>query len=159
MRMDPATRYHNAREIFDLDRNRKYEQAVTFKPRGLWYGFGGAWIEWCRSEMPQWIKPHTYEVEPNGANLLVLRTEADLLQFNSDYKTNYYEENGERIDGLKIIRGVDWPRLAVEYDGIEIPVYLWQFRLHTEFLWFYGWDIASGCIWMVDKVDLKRTTK
>lgn len=94
-----------------------------------------------------------------GADLLTLKTEADFLEFNRSYKTRYYEEDGARIEGLITMRGIDWPRLAREYDGIEIPSYLWQFRLHPGFLWFYGWDVASGCIWTVRDVELKCAKK
>lgn len=154
--MYKVKRYHNAEKPFELDRSRKYNQAVTFKPRGLWFGFGNAWIEWCRSEMPQWVRQHTYEVEPNGANILMLKTEADFLAFNREYKADYYEEDGRRIEGMKILLGIDWPKLASEYAGIEIPVYLWKFRLHPEFMWFYGWDCASGCIWNVRDIELRH---
>lgn len=157
--MKTESRYHNAGESFELDRSRKYDQAVTFKPMGLWFGFGDAWIERCQSSTPRWVKPCNYQVMLNGANLLVLKTNADFLTFNKRYKADYYEENGIRVNGLVIMRGIDWPKIAREYDGIEMPIYLWRFRLHPEFMWFYGWDCASGCVWNLSQIELRYVEK
>lgn len=24
---------------------------------------------------------------------------------------------------------------------------MWNLRFHEDFLWYYGWDCASGCFW------------
>jgi len=39
--------------------------------------------------------------------------------------------------------------VSKEYDGIEIAPYQWDARLSL--IWYYGWDVASGCIWNLDK--------
>jgi hypothetical protein len=40
---------------------------------------------------------------------------------------------------------INWPKVAQDYSGIEICPYQWKFRLN--YMWYYGWDVASGCIW------------
>lgn len=43
--------------------------------------------------------------------------------------------------------GIDWKAVAKEYDGIEIDPYQYERRFSEGFLWYYGWDCASGCVW------------
>ena len=38
----------------------------------------------------------------------------------------------------------DWAKVASHYDGIEICPYIESRRNMT---WYYGWDVASGCVW------------
>ncbi len=53
--------------------------------------------------------------------------------------------HGGPIDGIYQI--IDWPLLAgIDWDGIEICPYLQEFR-RSNSGWYYGWDVASGCIW------------
>ena len=40
----------------------------------------------------------------------------------------------------------EWDTLIGQYDGIEICPYLQQFRMSNS-MWYYTWDVASGCIW------------
>jgi hypothetical protein len=46
--------------------------------------------------------------------------------------------------------------LTDKYDGIEINPY--QFEARYQYLWYYGWDIASGCVWNLNNVKLKLLT-
>lgn len=111
-----------------------FEQEHGLKPRGLWYGVGDAWTEWCRSEMPQWIREHTYEITLRAdARVLRLQDELAILGFQDEYVST---------DGWGY---PDWKRLAKQYDGLEIAPYQWRLRLNL--MWYYGWDCASGCIW------------
>ena len=146
-----SKRIHNCLEPLYLDKSRQYEQTSHFKPKGLWYGFDDSWQKWCEGEQPNWIYQHFYELKPNGSNLLILQTRDDILRFNQEY--------GGRpiLPDIKIIEQIDWMRVACEYDGIEIPAYFFEFRLH--FLWFYGWDCASGAIWNLEKVDVVEIKK
>ena len=118
----------------------------SFKPYGIWYGFADSWQKWCESEMPHWIYCHFYEIKPRGSNLLVLKTKLDMFRFNEEY-------GGKPIlPGMKIFKQIEWNKVAQSYDGIEIPVYFWEFRLHPDFMWYYGFDVASGCIWNLKRV-------
>lgn len=37
------------------------------------------------------------------------------------------------------------PRVRQDYAGIEISPY--QYECRFELTWYYGWDVASGCVW------------
>lgn len=127
-------RLHNTKE--PLGELRAVAQDREWmKPRGLWYGVGEAWLEWCRSEMPSWVHGHTYEIALRPrAKVLKLRTVKAVREFHDEYapKSRW--------------SWPDWARLAKRYDGIEIAPYQWRLRLGWQ-TWYYGWDCASGCIW------------
>ena len=118
------------------------QSSGSLKPKGLWYGFGDQWINWLKSEMPEWWDEaqYAYKVFPNIPNLLVINTIDELDQF---------------IDKYNAGRNIDWVRVAEEYDGIEFPSYSREgFRNlafssadHMKYMWVYSMDIASGCIW------------
>lgn len=118
------------------------QSSGSLKPKGLWYGFGDQWINWLKSEMPEWWDEaqYAYKVFPNLANILVINTIEELDQF---------------IDTYNIGRNIDWVRVAEEYDGIEFPSYSREgFRNlafsssdHMKYMWVYSMDISSGCIW------------
>lgn len=142
-------RVHNTNAA-EIDLTRRYRQEKHFKPRGLWYGIDGDWIRWCKSDMPKWIKPNNFSVDVRKANILVLRTDADMLRFTEQY-------------GLAVVPGltsmslyINWPSLALSYDGVEIPKYLWRWRLDQRAPWYYAWDCASGCAWNLDKVKVGK---
>ena len=49
----------------------------------------------------------------------------------------------------------NWPLLATQCAGIEIAPYQHAFR--STHMWYYGWDVASGCVW--DKSGIKKIEK
>ena len=110
-------------------------QKVGLKPRGLWYSCGSSWDDWCRWEAPEWItrSPYVYRIEVNLSRMLVIRTAEDFEDFESKYMVGH--------QGMSMI---DWGAVERDYDGIEICPYLSRFRYVD---WYYGWDVASGCIW------------
>ena len=71
--------------------------------------------------------------------------EITLSSITSD--AGYIREEGESID---------WKKVASKYDGIEINPY--QFEARYQYLWYYGWDVASGCIWNLKSVKLNLLT-
>jgi hypothetical protein len=121
---------------------RVYAQAPDMKPRGFWYGIDHAWREWVLGEMPHWIGEHYYSVDVGPSNILFIQDRNQIREFHREHCTGYL---------------VDWPRVAKEYDGIEISPYQWEFR--HEMLWYYGWDVASGCIWNLHHVKLGAPSK
>ena len=40
---------------------------------------------------------------------------------------------------------IDYKRVGAAYAGIEISPYLYERRYDS--MHYYGWDVASGCIW------------
>jgi hypothetical protein len=108
------------------------------KPVGLWYEVDGDWQRWCAGEMPQWLAGrHLHRVKLDGEQIIALSSASGIDAFNAQYCSI----------GPCGIDFIDWPRVAEEYDGIEIAPYCWRRRLTPGMLWYYGWDCASGCIW------------
>ena len=110
------------------------------KPRGVWYAPGSEWLDWMSGEMPDWLNDvnYIYKLTPNysggldsSGGVLRLSTEEDILRFSEEFSISSYE--------------IDWAKVASIWDGIEIIPY--QHSLGYSIRWYYGWDIASGCIW------------
>ncbi|QGJ95232.1 hypothetical protein QDA11_gp12 [Microbacterium phage Jayden] len=147
---------HWSPEPFVLDRERTYDQTEfgNGKPRGLWLSDESdlGWKEWCESE--EWglgTLAHSTEFEPvEDHGLLIIPSAADLRQFTNIYR------------GHPVFRGaggtslgshwIDWERVAAKYTGIVITPYQWSARLDLDSMWYYGWDVASACIWNLDAI-------
>lgn len=133
----PRERIHYSDAPIALDTGRRYEQEFGLKPRGLWYSApvkDDGWEDWCRAEefsVERLVVPHHLDLDLS--RMLVLRSESEIRRFHSKYRHSRYE--------------IDWPRVAAEYGGLEIAPYCWDLRLEGGFLWYYGWDCASGCVW------------
>ena len=139
-------RIHMSKTPFELEK-RIFTQRATMKPNGFWYGFGNEWIDWVRSEMPDWEGKYIYEVDIGNTNVLKIDTHFDLMKFHRKYA----ERKQIARDDL-----LDWSEVAKEYDGIEINPY--QYEARYQYMWYYGWDVASGCIWNLNNVKLKLIT-
>lgn len=139
-------RIHMSKTPFELEK-RVFTQRATMKPSGFWYGFGNEWIDWVRSEMPDWEGKYIYEVDIGNTNVLKIDTHFDLMKFHRKYA----ERKQIARDDL-----LDWSEVAKEYDGIEINPY--QYEARYQYMWYYGWDVASGCIWNLNNVKLKLIT-
>ena len=115
------------------------EQRVGPKPSGLWYGIGDSWIRWVRSEMEDWEYDNVFKLNINESNILKISNILELKLYDRIYGMDY---NGMRM--------MDWVEVAKDYDGIEIAPYINEGRF--EYDWYYGWDVASGCIWNKDAI-------
>ena len=138
-------RIHMSKNPLVLEK-RSHVQIPGMKPCGFWYGIGPAWREWVQSEMPHWIGEFNYELSLGKSAILVIDTCAGLDGFDRKYSRGEFN--------------VDWELVSEKYDGIEIDPYQWS-RRH-EHMWYYGWDVASGCLWNLQQVsikELKRTCK
>ena len=140
-------RIHASKAPITLQK-KKYTQEDGMKPNGFWYGFGKEWINWTKTEMPEWAGKYIYEVGVSG-NILKISTFEELLQFNKDFKT-------ESSTGLSTI---NWKNVASKYDGIEIVPHQYKAKSNFTLLWYYGWDIGSGCIWNLGNTSLNLISK
>jgi hypothetical protein len=113
-------------------------QKKGHKPAGIWYACGNEWLSWLTYEMPQWIGDYVYSLKVNEARILMIKTEKEFYNFERKYLVQ-----GEDYPGQGNV--VDWAKVASEYDGIEICPYQGGARYSSN--WYYGWDVASGCIW------------
>ena len=114
----------------------KEQKDKGFKPQGLWYGIGTSWLDWVRSEMPEWEDDHVFKIDVDKSKMLMIHTLEDLYSFNESFAG---------FDGL-----IFWKLVANEYSGIEISPYMQEARY--DMMWYYSWDVASGCIWSKDAI-------
>lgn len=144
-------RIHLSAVKFDLDRKYKYTNGNPFigKPGGFWYGINDAWLDWCDTEMPDWIRPHVYELDINPSDILTIQTLADFDKFEQKY---VYHHDPEVENYPYLIESVDWKEVARHYPGIEINPYFWEKRFNSKGNWYCGWDMASGVIWDVSVI-------
>ncbi len=126
---------HLSAEPIVLDRTRQYEQTLTFKPNGLWYQVDGDWEQWCKEndfDNDKLNCKQTLELEAYG--ILDVK---DIDAFHNEYTVGF--------TGM-----INWKRVASAYSGIQIAPYSWKHRL--KYMWYYGWDVASGCIWDINVI-------
>jgi hypothetical protein len=118
------------------------------KPKGLWYSCGSAWIDWLESNMPQWGGKHFFSIEINPDKMLMIDTEKKLRIFSEEYGvTDDDSSNWGQLEK------VGWYEVSSKYSGIEICPYMSE----NNYNWYYGWDVASGCIWKKDAIkNIKR---
>lgn len=132
--------HHARRANWTLDRTRKYEQPTKgYKPNGLWLSVDGDWERWCREDGGHmFLGEHTFEFTVDEGCVLWLKSGEDIDRF-----TDEYSASGDDY-------GVDWDRLQWDHGGIVIAPYQWSRRLSVG--WYYGWDVASACIWDLSTV-------
>jgi hypothetical protein len=148
--------HHNDRlviskfESLNFDANKIGVQEVRPKPKGLWYGIGDSWLSWIKSEMPDWEHDNVYQLDINEGRVKIIRNYEQLIEFDAEYgvdnETRVFFDNG---------RMIDWGKVAKDFGGIEISPYIFKARYNLQ--WYYGWDVASGCIWSNDVIrDIKK---
>lgn len=148
LKITPDMRIHMSKyPIYKLE-ERQYIQKSDDKPDGFWYGFGDKWIDWTETAGPERKGEYIYEVDINGSKILQIKNYSEIIDFAREYKSSE-----QIIPG--IIFFIDWPRIELEYDGIEINPYIGQARIGDKTAWYYSWDTASGCIWSLDKVKIR----
>lgn len=136
-----------------LDRSRRYPQSdreITHgKPYGLWVSVPGDddWPSWCARE--------DYAIDRLAtAHQVTLRSRAEVLQIRDVTSFDRFAEEFSIDDPGPFARAelvIDWVEVAGHYDGIVIAPYRWDRR--SEHRWYWGWDVASGCIWNLDAID------
>jgi hypothetical protein len=122
----------------DISYRSTPDQPIGVKPRGLWYGIGPSWINWVRSEMPDWERDNVFVLDIDESKMKIIRTYDELIKFDEAYGVNDNRRYGR-------YREIDWSRVANDWGGIEIAPYIYEARYDV--FWHYGWDVASGCIW------------
>ena len=132
---------------FPKDSN--FTQKVGPKPSGLWYecqdGSSETWKEFCTTGFSGGYKyDRTYSIELKHSEILFIPDAHHFEKFYKMYSVNHPAD----LDGSKgYDKMIDWPKVASHYAGIEICPYRNDKRMDDDSFWYYGWDIASGCIW------------
>lgn len=132
--------HHTNRKALRIPYSTGYHQSLASKPNGVWYGVDWAWLDWCKSETG-WRYKNNIKLEVDERRLLILNTPFKVEAFSKKYETPYLNTS------LKMI---DWESVAKKYSGIEIAPY--HYSLRFKLFWYYGWDVASGCIWDLNAI-------
>jgi len=124
-------------------RSRAQKKEPDMKPKGFWVSdeseFG--WSDWCEREGFRLGIHHMHKVTlAENANILHIKNVKEITDFNEAYSKPLYPD-------AKYAIAIDWLQVSKIYQGIIITPYLHEVRLEPKFMWYYGWDCASGCIW------------
>lgn len=135
-------RYVGAPFVMGMVVQKPYVQQVEMKPWGLWYSGGDDWWRWMAQNTPRWWPDYreVHEIEVDESRILVMRGESDVIRFNNRY----------RAMGRSSL--IDWRAVEKDWAGVEINPYQDGLRMADNFLWYYPWDAASGCIWDVSAI-------
>jgi hypothetical protein len=121
------------------------------KPNGLWLSDVTqlSWKDWVAENVPEYTahQQNEYEIELfDDANLLTLSTPLEMESFTQAYAEPLASEDGKgKLRPGRDNENILWHTVAQNYQGILITPYMWRCRMSM--FWYYGWDIASGCIW------------
>jgi len=127
------------------ERKKKARWRNSYKPHGLWYSTGDSWINWCVSEEYSGVGRYIYRLHMDKRRVLRIRTLRDIDRFNKKFQFNLTEDQRLRKDSYRFFENINWPKVYEHYNGIEISPY--QYRRRFDYMWYYGWDCASGCVW------------
>ena len=125
------------------------EQELTHKPRGIWFAIKDSWVDWLSHEMPKWKGDYLYSVDVDVSKCLTIKDEYDMVTFIGKYGKTRQGWN-IRSESEWEDANIDWRLVSKDYSGIIIPKYMGEFRHNM--LWYYSWDVASGCIWDVSAI-------
>lgn len=137
--------HHTDRPII-LSNNFFHNQKKDMKPKGLWYDIDSSWLEWCKGNT-DWTYKNHFELEIDESKILLIDTKQKLIDFDREYSVKIHETIN--------LNYIDWESVEKKYSGIEISPYRYDCRFSL--FWYYGFDVASGCIWDFDC--LKSTNK
>lgn len=126
------------------------EAVLAARLNGLWVSVEGEndWREWCVSnDFALGRLTHMHEI--------ALAKDAKVLRLSSvrDIDDLTHRYGCVPMSYVPDCVGIDWRRVATDYEGIIIAPYILSRRLHDGSNWYYGWDCASGCIWDAAAVD------
>lgn len=143
---------HYDKEIVTFDPNRIYpdtDRDAYFKPKGLWVSdesdFG--WSKWCEAESfatDHLIYEHQVELHKDH-NILIISTVPELDRFHEEYSIDIVNKKAPQYRYPERRDWLDWRHVYPLWQGIIVTPYLWERRL--KYMWYYGWDCASGSIW------------
>lgn len=139
---------HLSERLIDKLSPKGYTQQAGTKPNGFWYSYGTEWIDEL-SASKNLKDGYIYKVDINNLNILQIKTEFELSNFTREYGLNNPSNTFTKTY-------IDWVRVARKYDGVEINLPIFpNYTNSPELLWLYGWDIASGCVWNLDRIKIE----
>ncbi len=163
--IDGEKYYHYSRSSMDSLHDVEFEDhsdsGIFVKPHGLWLSIetndDRSWEGWCEHENFV-LGAYKYEVFINMENVLRINNADKLKKFTAEYRQSVKQNSkrGEQLLDFVPLEGdipikemfiIDWATVQDTYDGIIIAPYIHSCRNSLETLWYYGWDVATGCIW------------
>jgi len=128
-------------------KSKKQKDKPDWKPVGLWVSMDGSWKEWCEAEefsLDRLACEADIELKPD-ARICRIKSVEELDTFHENYKAPLFPDAPIQLGAMI---GIDWKKVAKNYQGIIIAPYIWERRLEGDaHSLYYGWDVASGCIW------------
>jgi hypothetical protein len=129
------------------------DQRVGPKPNGLWVSVGDSWKQWseCEEFRLDNLAQVSEVVLKEDALVLHISTYGQLQDFAREYRAPSPEWSRSDSSYMQSY-WMDWARVASEFQGILIAPYSWSAR--HDYMWYNGWDCASGCIWDAEALDM-----
>lgn len=157
MRLPKRNKIDKKKKI-NLNFRKVYWQSCGFKPNGFWYSCYNCWYKWTQEEaMFQFQHKYIHKININSKALtninyknknkiLVIKNLKDFDTFNKKYGflDKKIADNPKWKNYL-----INWKAVARDYGGIEICPYLTE---RSNYLWYYTFDVASGCIWNIKSI-------
>lgn len=151
--------HYSSEQIESLD-SRPYNQndlSWQAKPAGLWVSIedlpheknNKTWKEWCEQESfcIENLK-YSYEITlKESSNIVFLKTPEEIFEFTKKFP--FIRKQWDTEEGRKHCETyeLDWDSVKKKYKGIIIAPYQWHCRNSQDSCWYYGWDVASACLW------------
>jgi hypothetical protein len=121
---------------------------IDYKPKnGYWLSHGmkqhshnnnRGWLDWCLSEMPQWILPSendVYAVELNDELIYKIDTREKMEEFTLKYGVEQYG----------VLEKIDWRKVKDDgYYGVEVLNFR---RIILSTIWYNHFDCSSLVVW------------
>lgn len=156
-----------------------YPQRIGRKPNGFWWAIGTSWMDFARSSGTQGARARStgvpYQVMITDTTTIVRLTEWDsILAFTIAYgctyapkgvffwqtgdQTQYDPRQDEQLARTNHCRvpAIRWDRVALDYDGIELPEYRRPHGERPSIEWLDNdWDVAGGCAWRLEGIGIE----
>lgn len=118
------------------------------KPEGLWYAFGREWLDYDGEIANDEHLCPLFELELNIDKMLLIKSGADIEKFSRQYAEN--NKDTVRLYSYSI----NWRKVVKDYSGIEINPYVSPEECRAELItcWYWGWDVAGGCVWDLNSI-------
>jgi len=151
--LDDRIIFSNVNRI-NFEETTKY-QNISFKPNGLWYGFGDIWLKFIKTTNmnKKYTKIHKIEITDK---VLLLKNREDMINFSLKFGNVFRFPKLHQIEQGSIST-INWDKVSKLYSGIEIRnPYDFETNvnnLEIHLTWLNGWDISSGCIWSKDGIE------
>ncbi len=169
--------YHWASRPVKL-RRKNYVQSGHPKPNGFWFDVDEDWKRWCESTQfrPETLRYRHAVTVTDSSRILFLRRARDIDAFTRRYARNLSgniqllqsaDANSAfaRDYGRDLFAEIQrqfsdyimWGEVAEKYSGVIVAPYS-RSRSQT-YLWYYGWNCASGCVWDTSVIRLGKPFK